>query len=404
MNNCNLNILSDNLLFNFDISKVKSYNGNTGLTINSLLSWNDAIIKNEIIQDFGLTMYDVGRCNTLTGFTETNNFEKYFKLYPITYNDSSGNTFYTLTGITTNFDIGIGQYFELSGSYLQNYFKIFDYDYELLPYRFNKGFTFETWIKLSQNTFDNILTENDGFFLYLGARSENKFNTLYSGNTNYTTILSGSTLGADNTTNLEDGLENNVIGFKLNNDSSLTIRKINTEGYVIDNTSNKPISTISSGWTMVSISFTPYSIFKEDLFNSSKDCLPIRKGDLNIYVNGRPYWKLENFDEFYFKPLNTTNDKQIGVPYNISWGGGSFGLKYSYNFNGMSGNTYPYEINELNDNLLIEQNFNGSFYGGIQKLRMYDKGLNFVEVLHNFKSDNQIFNKIDITGGRIIYY
>jgi hypothetical protein len=403
MTKCNQNILSDNLLFNFDISKVRSYNGNTGFTINSLISWDDVVVKNEIIKDYGLTMYDVGRINTLTGSTETNSFEKYFKLYPISYNDASGNTINTLTGITTGFDVGIGQYFQLSGGYLQNYFKLFDYDYELLPYRFNKGFTFETWVKLSQNTFDNITKETDGFFLYLGTRAENKFNILYSGDTDYLTQLSGSTLGSDDINNLENGLNNNVLAFKINNDSSLSIKMIDSNGYLLTKNSNKTITNISSGWTMFTITFTPYNIIDENIFEQVKDCYPIRLGDLKIYINGRPYWTLENFEEFYFKPLNTTSEKQIGVPYNISWGGGSFGLKHSYNFTSGS-TTYPYEQNPYNQNLLIEQNFNGSFYGGIQKLRMYSKSLNFIDVLNNFRSDNIIYNKVDIKGGRIIYY
>jgi hypothetical protein len=178
---------------------------------------------------------------------------------------------------------------------------------------------------------------------------------------------------------------------------------IDSNGYLLTKNSNKTITNISSGWTMFTITFTPYNIIDENIFEQVKDCYPIRLGDLKIYINGRPYWTLENFEEFYFKPLNTTSEKQIGVPYNISWGGGSFGLKHSYNFTSGS-TTYPYEQNPYNQNLLIEQNFNGSFYGGIQKLRMYSKSLNFIDVLNNFRSDNIIYNKVDIKGGRIIYY
>jgi hypothetical protein len=37
-----------------------------------------------------------------------------------------------------------------------------------------------------------------------------------------------------------------------------------------------------------------------------------------------------------------------------------------------------------NSKSLIQNNFDGSFYGGIQKLRMYDKDLNFTEVKKNY--------------------
>ena len=53
--------------------------------------------------------------------------------------------------------------------------------------------------------------------------------------------------------------------------------------------------------------------------------------------------------------------------------------------------------------LIIENNFNNSFIGGIQKLRLYDNCLKSNEILHNAiieskNNDNIIVDK----GGRII--
>jgi len=62
------------------------------------------------------------------------------------------------------------------------------------------------------------------------------------------------------------------------------------------------------------------------------NCADLRKGDFIIYVNGRQFWKIKEFDEFYFRGFKNAREKQEGVPYNVSWGGGSFGLKHSYHW------------------------------------------------------------------------
>ncbi|GAG91410.1 unnamed protein product, partial [marine sediment metagenome] len=58
------------------------------------------------------------------------------------------------------------------------------------------------------------------------------------------------------------------------------------------------------------------------------------------------------------------------------------------------------------DNLLIEQNFDKSFNGGIQKLRLYDMAFNSQQILHNAiieGNSNSAYNLIIQRGGRIIY-
>ena len=52
-----------------------------------------------------------------------------------------------------------------------------------------------------------------------------------------------------------------------------------------------------------------------------------RKGRLKIYVNGRRFFTIENFEEIIPRGLNTDKEKQVGVPFNISWGGGTQGLR-----------------------------------------------------------------------------
>lgn len=572
MSDCNSNTLfSDCMLFNIDLSKVKSYDSNSAYTISSLTKWCNAVSDKMIVEDFGLTMYDVGRTTSLTANTLYNTLDTTYKMYRIGENDGSGHTSYSSYTITPQFDVNSGLYFQLSGGYFQNFFKLYDYQYEILPYRFNNGFTFEAWLKIDDSTFSNISSKDDGFFLYLGTRAENKYTTLFSGDTTYQTST-GYTLGPDNIGDLEDGLKNNVLGFKFNDDKTLGYRYIDENSYVLDCSTNKQIT--ATGWTMISLSFNPYETI--DNFAVVMDCAPDRLGDLSVYINGRLFEKVKSFPEFWFKPLNTDKEKQVGVPYNISWGGGSFGLKHSWNFNpyfkkdntdlislnttsltGISstyslssdtityysgdtssiaiynsnsavsitdstllkinnpiileenkqyeftcyinntnlfpvynsndiiinlsgltssitgvtiieqisyltnpsvnnwiklklviqtpknwlyknlsitpslqmiiGNTnqvnqffkmnideftcfkYNYVENEYaqnpnNQGLLIEDNFNGSFYGGIQKLRMHACSLDFTQIQHNFKVDNLLYGKFNTFGGRVIYY
>ena len=126
-----------------------------------------------------------------------------------------------------------------------------------------------------------------------------------------------------------------------------------------------------------------------------------RKGKIKIYVNGRYFHTFENIEEIIPRGLNTEKERQVGVPYNISWGGGTQGLHNNLTFTGcpeslnglvymqdpecfpnniLSGTTYS----GLTTNILLEQNFAGSFDGGISQFRMYTEPLSADEVKHNF--------------------
>tara|TARA_R110001592_G_scaffold124126_1_gene332788 strand:- start:909 stop:2642 length:1734 start_codon:yes stop_codon:yes gene_type:complete len=119
-----------------------------------------------------------------------------------------------------------------------------------------------------------------------------------------------------------------------------------------------------------------------------------RRGDLVFYVNGRRHFKVENFEEIIPRALNQHRDLQVGVPFNISWGGGSIGLLENMTLStastaAISGCTIydnPQTLQQDPDdlNLLIEQNFAGSWMGGISQLRYYIKPLKADEMYHNF--------------------
>jgi hypothetical protein len=130
-----------------------------------------------------------------------------------------------------------------------------------------------------------------------------------------------------------------------------------------------------------------------------------RNGRLKIYVNGRRFFTIENFEEIIPRGLNTDKEKQVGVPFNISWGGGTQGLRENLTFSSTTGTTYIQDPESLptNDltgttysglttNILLEQNFGGTFEGGISQFRMYVSPLSAPEVKHNFNLLKDTFN------------
>ena len=130
-----------------------------------------------------------------------------------------------------------------------------------------------------------------------------------------------------------------------------------------------------------------------------------RKGRLKIYVNGRRFFTIENFEEIIPRGLNTDKEKQVGVPFNISWGGGTQGLRENLTFSSTTGTTYIQDPESLPTNdlvgtdysglttdILLEQNFGGTFDGGVSQFRMYVTPLSAPEIKHNFKLLKDTFN------------
>ena len=135
-----------------------------------------------------------------------------------------------------------------------------------------------------------------------------------------------------------------------------------------------------------------------------------RKGRLKFYINGKYFHTIEDFEELIPRALNTDKEKQVGVPFNISWGGGTQGLRENLTFSSMTLPYGPYiqdpecfpindltgtTFNGLTTNIQIEQNFAGTFEGAISQFRMYVTPLSSPEIKHNFnllKNTFEMFN------------
>lgn len=430
---CLNNVVLNNLSINIDISNINSWNLNSDLNVISLNKWSNAIVDDLLLNDYGLTAYDNAFVNRLDGILNISQDDDRVTLNRIGFNVSTGNTTYSAHTITTITGSSIGNYFSLSGGYLQGFFKLAEYDYQLFPPRYNNGITIETLIE--------VLPESHGIFYLMGTRAEDKYNPFYSGETNivsesnilYGGKFTGKTYTFEGIVTTENNylnsyqnttetltsfnrpenakteisssveqynnVSNNVISFEITNSKRLKYKYVNEFGSLVENESSKILR--HTGWTLIDIVFKPYEIIQN--YDETKYlCYGRRLGDLIFYVDGRSFWKIKDFNEFYFKKLDNDKEKQLGVPFNISWGGGSFGLKHSWHYSDYNKTDIIQDNNK--QNLLIEQYFNSSYIGSIQKLRVYDNALNGSEILHNAIFESGLNGDIIVSkGGRLIY-
>jgi hypothetical protein len=138
-----------------------------------------------------------------------------------------------------------------------------------------------------------------------------------------------------------------------------------------------------------------------------------RLGTLKFFVNGKLFMVAENFEEIIPRLLNVEKEKQIGVGYNISIGGGTQGLHDNLTFSGgcpaeLSGITYQQDpesltTNDLNHTIYsglttqirLEELFGGSMIGDISAFRMYTEPLNASQIRHNFLVQKNKYNLLD---------
>jgi hypothetical protein len=140
---------------------------------------------------------------------------------------------------------------------------------------------------------------------------------------------------------------------------------------------------------------------------------PFRVGTLRIYVNGRLFMIAENFEEIIPRLLNFEKEKQIGVGYNISLGGGTQGLHDNLTFSGGCPDTVDEIVyqqdpeclttNDLDNTIYsglttqihLEEIFGGSMIGDISAFRMYTEPLDAGQIAHNFRILQNRYNLLN---------
>lgn len=169
---------------------------------------------------------------------------------------------------------------------------------------------------------------------------------------------------------------NNAFALKINKNGSIGYKYLtrdcdNEKGFRITEENGFPNTIKTNEWNVIYV--------KCQIVNGESDNCDVplgeRKMKIYIYVNGRLKFISKELPEFNFKELNDYCDKQEGVAFNISLGGGTQGLMESLWFNKMTGSKHIFPI---------EENFAGSFIGDIRSFKFYDCELEFNEIKNNY--------------------
>jgi hypothetical protein len=97
---------------------------------------------------------------------------------------------------------------------------------------------------------------------------------------------------------------------------------------------------------------------------------------LYFYVDGKLVYVTRELPNFNFHKLNDLYEKQEGVPFNISLGGGTQGLAETIMPNYMLNPTRVYPL---------EENFAGTFIGYMRSFKFYNCGMEYMNILNNYK-------------------
>lgn len=427
----------NNLIAYIDSSNIDSINIEDG-RFNSIESKDNYYYENNnqskediFLYDFDLTAYD----NYLLNIEEDNSWVRESGV-----TIESGDTKVTLypvggeSGITYNNNI-----ITFNGGFLQGFYKLYGFDYETLPQYIENGeWNLEFLIKPSEEQHDEAI------FYYMGTRAENKFAELYNSNfdiiseattsngvllnnnqywemttdnkyldsymSGYTrdyNTLSGNnayllfnqTTDGYTTENIDEFYKSdkyvkpqyNVLNDLYYNAFALFITKKGKIGYKYFVNKCKENDFIESGVSGDNvINFNEWNTInvKIKVFGGDVDeCgVPFVQRNMKIYfyVNGLLKYISKELPEFDFRQLNDIKEKQEGVPFNISIGGGTLGLVDS---------VIKIDDEEMSfeDPKYLSSEFNKRFYGDFKTFKFYNGPLTITEIRNNYQNNLSVY-------------
>lgn len=218
------------------------------------------------------------------------------------------------------------------------------------------------------STTQTIINTLNPFLIYGRSKGNNNCGSRPSDGYGRETVCSFSGTSVDETELDKDtDIIDNALAFMIKDDGSIGYRLLTVTATCISNktvtgtTVKEEFSTAGviedNEWKHVAVRWTTNYYDDCDLINGKQ-----RTGRLLFYVNCRLKFVVEEFPEFIGRRLNEYKEKQVGVPFNISLGGGTQGLLESMTFDGQD----PDDLN-----LTIENTFAGSFIGAISQFRIY---------------------------------
>lgn len=347
-------------------------------------NYDEAVSFNEELQDFFLTSIDNRRTPT---------FE------PFSFNPSGSTDFCVFPVSGDNYDYYIGSgdaYVTLCGGFYQGFYKLEEYEYEVIPNQYKEGFTLEFWLNKDDICNVENTLPNKGIFFYWGVRSEDKFCNYFEGELGKQTS-EGVQLSPElvrttrnyfeeplNSCNDEseykylntccNNLKNNAMAFQITEENEVKVMVLRDNEdcesqeqgeFVLEEYYTNPQVVKTGQWHQIVVKYKPY--FEEEC-SSNKT-----KGQLSIFVDGFLQLLVEEFRVFIPYGLDTHRSKQIGVPYNMSFGGGTQGQLENITYGGFDAGTatddtitYEYKITLINDKAITTK------YGIIEDWQVED--------------------------------
>lgn len=182
----------------------------------------------------------------------------------------------------------------------------------------------------------------------------------------------------ENTTNynIYNDIYDNALGFRITDNGAIGYRYITLdcdsengikikEAYSFDNVIKE------NEWVVINVKITA-------LFNTMV---------LRFYVNGKLVFVSDELRKLNLRKLKEVDEKQEGVAYNISIGGGTQGLMETVLPNYMLN---PYRVYP------IEENFAGTFIGYFKSFKFYNCSAEYNDIYNNFLYARNIWVKNDI--------
>ena len=240
---------------------------------------------------------------------------------------------------------------------------------------------------------EHITNRQNPFLIYGRAKKGNSCNCSSCGGSgdglgNETVCsFSGFTSSSDEVDYKLDVFDN-ALGFRIKDDGSIGYRLLSYTGDCVTASTGERTYvsgvTVEEGYSVAGVieqgkwSYIAIRFIMEYKDDCDLKVSGPRKGKLMFYINGKLKYVVEEFDEFIGRRLNEYKDKQIGVPFNMSLGGGSQGLVESQTFDGLDPN---------DRDLLIQTHFAGTFIGGISQFKFNICDLTYDDIQNNYKAD-----------------
>ena len=197
--------IDENLIADFSTLDIKD-----GILYSTAL-WKDAVNEGVKLEDIGFTGIDNGLIYFQKDRISNMDFLKI--LTGSTYEIPSGDTrlFMTpITGNSQNFTYPMfyeheesGNYIAFKGGFYQGFYKLFGFDYQVLPngvdFEWNLSFRIRprSDYEIETTNLNYLHPENSGIFFYMGTRAEDKFANMYKLDSGQTDSMKIQTIAND---------------------------------------------------------------------------------------------------------------------------------------------------------------------------------------------------------------